>query len=576
MISFMEKRNIRVRPTAYLLFCLTGVLFLFCWLTGRELAEQGNLVWTGAYAIKTLAISLTGGCLLGGAVCGFFGWLDFRRQSAEEKTARGEGVALPRRLKPGWVFAGSLFLIVSAWLPVYLAYYPAICSYDMPVQTGQVVEHYYVDHHPIAHTFLLKCFMNLGNNVFGSVTSGIGVFAFLQLLFLAAAFACGVSLLFKNGVGRVWLTLVQLWCMFYPFHWYMGVSLTKDTIFTGFFVLSLLLLYELLGESESGPRRPGKEICFAIAVVGMILFRNNGKYAFLVLLVLLILAFLFGKGRRRSWGRILLWSVGAFLVGNLLLSAVFRISGAEQGDRREMLSMPIQQLARTMLYHGGAGVLPEDDNTMDEADKALINDFILNEGYKNYDPHISDPVKSNTNTYVVRYRPKEFLATYLRLFGRYPGDYLNAALTVNAGYLYPEDESHAYINVADDRVGRGYIQTYWEETTMNERGIYKASKWEWLYGKLEQWADENAYLKLPAVKYLFVPGVWLWFYLLLLARLVMRKRYRQCMPLALIGGYFVTLLLGPTVQLRYIYPLMAAFPFTVLLAGGKRYKDIVS
>lgn len=570
MISFMERRNLRIRPTAYVLFCLTGVMLLFCCLTGRELAEQGNLVWTGAYVIKTLALSLTGGCLLGGAVCVFFGWLDFRRQSSESKAVRGDGAALLRGLKPGRVFVGSLFLTLLAWLPAYLAYYPAICSYDMPVQTGQVVENYYVDHHPIVHTFLLKCFMRLGDNVLGSVTAGVGVFAFLQQLFLAAAFACGVSLLFKNGVGRVPLTLVQLGCMLYPFHWYMGVSLTKDTIFTGFFVLTLFVLYELLGENGSGRRRIGKEICFAAAAAGMILFRNNGRYAFLVLLVPLALAVAFGKKNRQLWGRILLWAVGAFLAGNLLLSAVFWISGAEQGDRRELLSMPIQQLARTMLYHGGIGVLPEDDGTMDEADKALIDDFILNEGYKSYDPHISDPVKSNTNTYVVRYRTKEFLTVYLRLFGKYWGDYLNAALAVNAGYLYPGDESHAYVNVADERVGRGYIQTYWEETTMNERGIYKASKWKWLYDRLERWADENAYLKLPLVKYLFVPGVWLWFYMLLLARLVMRKKYRECMPLALIGGYFATLLLGPTVQLRYIYPLMSAFPFTVLLAGGKR------
>ena len=222
-----------------------------------------------------------------------------------------------------------------------------------------------------------------------------------------------------------------------------------------------------------------------------------------------------------------------------------------------------------MLYHGGVGVLPEDDNTMEEADKALINDFILNEAYKSYDPSISDPVKSNTNTYVVRYRARDFLSTYLGLLVKYPGDYLNAALAVNAGYLYPEDTTHAYINVTDDRVGRGYVQTYWEENTMNERGIYKASKWEWLHGKLEQWADENAYLKIPVLKYLFVPGVWLWFYLLLLARLVMRRQYRQCVPLALIGGYFVTLFLGPTVQLRYIYPIMAVFPFALFMPANR-------
>lgn len=53
-----------------------------------------------------------------------------------------------------------------------------------------------------------------------------------------------------------------------------------------------------------------------------------------------------------------------------------------------------------MIYHGGVSVLAEDDNTMDAADKALINDFILDEAYRDYDPGIADPVKRHTNTYV--------------------------------------------------------------------------------------------------------------------------------------------------------------------------------
>jgi hypothetical protein len=467
-------------------------------------------------------------------------------------------------------FISSFILNVLSWLPAYLAYYPAVCSYDMPIQTGQVLEGRYIDHHPLFHTLLLKAFMELGDRAFDSVTIGIGLLAAAQILFLAAVFAYGFSCAARRGAKLWQLILLQLWCMFYPFHWYMSVSITKDTVFTGFFVLTVLSMCEF--DRFAGLR-------FGFASVGMMLFRNNGKYAYLVFLVVLTAAFLISaisdrrKGRRsagcRSKGKLLLWSLASFLLASLLLSAAFRLLNAEQGDRREMLSLPIQQLARTYIYHGGAGVLAEDDNTMDETDKALVNDFILNEGYKKYTAAISDPVKSNTNTYVARYRAKDFLKTYFHLLSEYPGDFINAALAVNAGYLYPGDVTHAEINVTgDDRVGRGYVQTYWEEDTMNSRGIYKHSAWKWMYEKLEQWADENAYLKVPVLKYLFVPGVWLWFYLVLFARLLMKKSYRRCMALSLVGGYFVTLLLGPAVQLRYLYPLMAAFPFLLLYGAA--------
>jgi len=551
-------------------------------------------LWTGAYTRGVLAGSLLGGGLLGGAVCFLFGWLEGytgRKRvgksleetvkcNAEEVVPEAAerdktGKSMWRRLSgvSGWkLFLGSLMLILLAWLPAYLAYYPAICAYDMPIQTGQILEGRYVDHHPIAHTLLIKFFMDLGAGL-GSITAGIGLLCFLQLVFLGSSFAYGTTLLQKAGV-KWWIRLVvQLFCMFYPFHWYIGVSITKDTVFTAFFVFQILSLYELLEQQRVKGRLPKKELLFAVSTIGMMLFRNNGKYAMLVLLGILMLAFLFGKSRR-FLGKILLWTMGAFLAGNLLLSGIFRLSHAEQGDRREMLSMPIQQLARTMLYHGGVGELAEDDGTMWAEARALINDFILNEGYRQYNPAISDPVKANTNTYVVRYRARDFASTYVKLLGRYAGDFVNAGLAVNAGYLYPGDTTHAYINVTgDDRVGRGYVQTYWVEGEMNEKGIYKASLWKWLHGKLERWADENAYLKLPVLKYLFVPGVWLWVYLLLLAELVRKQRYRRCIPLALVGGYFVTLLLGPTVQLRYIYPLMVAFPFVLVWSCGAKVQS---
>lgn len=562
----MKKILKQIRPTAYILFLLTGFLFLFCCLTGHELAESGNIVWTASYTIRTLSISLFVGGLLGGAFCIFFTWLDLRPESKANITT-----SKTAPIKSWKIFAGSLFLIVLAWLPAYLAYYPAICAYDMPVQIGQFKEGLFNDHHPLFHTLLIEGFMNLGEKVFGSTNTGIGLMAFMQILLLAAAFAYGIAFLYRMRVKKICLILTQVYCMFYPFHWYMSVSITKDTVFTAFFVFLMIELCKLISQPDKNENHLKNELAFFLAAIGTILFRNNGTYAFLVLLTVLFFVFLFGKTKpgktkRRFWGRILLWSFAALVTGNLLLSAIFRISGAEQGDKREMLSMPIQQLARTMIYHGGVGVLPEDDNTMEETDKALINDFILDRGYVSYSPDISDPVKSHTNTYVVRFRAKDFLTTYLKLFAAYPGDYINAALAVNAGYLYPNDVSHALINVTEGQTGKGYIQTYWREDILNQSGIHKASKWEWLHDKLQTWADENAYLELPVLKYLFVPGVWLWFYLLILAHLVMKKQYRQCIPLSLIGGYFITLFLGPTVQLRYIYPVMAAFPFTTIHA----------
>lgn len=561
--TFKTVKFKRIRKRDSVIFGIIGFLFCFFEFTGRLLAAQGNLVWTGAYVLRLLLSCLLGGVCLG--VGGVFladmlkqlwGKFSARKKKYNQENAQGS-MRFCEKTWQFWLLGTALILL--CWLPCYLAYYPGICAYDVTVQTGQIESGAYNDHHPIAHTLLLAGSMRLGEALFGDANTGLGLSVAVQMSCLAGAFGWGLALLRRRGVNGKHILCLLLLSMFYPFHMYMSVSVSKDVFFSVFFLLQMLALYELIRLREKG--FGGFDVLFFVSALGMQLFRNNGRYAMLVLLAALVVAFVFGKGARRFWGRVLLECVVSLVVGSLLLSALFKVTGAEQGDRREMLSMPIQHLARCMLYHGDVGVLPEDDGTMEERDKALINDFLLDESYREYRPDIADPVKRHTNTYVARYRAGDFIKTYLNLLCSYPGDFVNAALAVNAGYLYVGDESHAHINENGEDRGLGYVQTRWVEAELNPRGLYKDSKWEGLHELLESWADENAYLRLPVLRYLFVPGMFLWLYLLLFGWLAARKRYAECVPLALAGGYYLTLFLGPAVQLRYLYPLMIVLPF---------------
>ena len=574
----MRETRILPRRKGYLLLCVLGCLFVFFVKTEKDLAANGNILWTAGYVGSTLAWSVILGCVLGMVgtrVAHHIAENTAARQKSQTQSqdnmdgADGRQKAIGYKRFAAWiqnrsggqVLLGSLLLLLLAWLPVYLAYYPGICAYDAPVQTGQIMEHYYFDHHPIVHTLLLQGMLWLGSHIFGSVNAGMACYTAAQMLLLAGSMAYGMWVLHRRKVPvAVWLSVLLLG-MFFPFHWYMSVSMTKDTVFSAFLLLQLVSLTDLLMEDRRSIRPGIRDLLFGIGTVGMILFRNNGKYAMIVLLAFLFLMFCFGKRARKLWGRLFAVSVVAFGVGLFVLSAVFNITHAEQGDRREMLSMPIQQMSRCMIYHGGVGVLPEDDGTMTEQDKALIHDFILDEAYRDYDPGIADPVKRHTNTYVVRYRSGEFIKTYLHLLSAYPGDMINAALAVDAGFLSPFDTTHATVNQTGEKEGLGYVQTRWDEGVLNERGIYKDSKFPWLYERLENWAENNGYLRIPLLKYIFVPGSYLWLYLGLAAVLFITDRKRFCLPLVIVGGYYGTMLLGPTVQMRYVYPVMLALPY---------------
>lgn len=556
----MERDGLLRKQIAYIMFSVMGFLFFFFYLAEKDLASEGNIIWTGGYVFRLLIVSMLAGGVVGAALCAGFYRLAVRKPPVIQ-----EGVRQKRRVGCA-VFGSSILLLFLGWLPAYLAYYPAVCSYDLPIQVGQIAEKSFIDHHPIAHTLLIKGAMDFGKNALGSVNAGIGLYALLQLLLLASVFAFGIARLNHYGVKLFWLVLLQVFLMAFPFNAYLSISVTKDVVFSAFFVLQIISVYELLYKAPTERKVTWKEWLFFCSTVGMILFRNNGKFAFFVFLIFLASVVLFGKENRKRFVGLLVWSVAGFLAGNIALMGLFHLTGAEQGDKREMLSMPIQQLARCMIYHGGVGVLPEDDNSMEETDKALIRDFILNEGYREYDPVISDPVKRYTNTYVVRYRLKDFMSSYFHLLASYPGDFVNAALAVDAGYLYPNDVTHAFVNMNQNLSGMGYVQTHWNEDVFANYGIYKDSKWEWLHGHMERWADGNGYLKIPVLRYLFMPGIWIWLYLVLFGFLVIRREFQKCLPLTLILGYYVTLLLGPTVQLRYIYPVMIAYPFAVFMA----------
>lgn len=536
------------------IFSAIGALFLFCCITGYELEHEGNIVWSGSYLLLLSVICIAGGILIGTL-------LYLVLHKIEEKDS---GISRePCTEGTGKAFGISWLLIVLSRIPAFLAYYPGIGAYDFTIQLEQIRELSYNEHHPLAHTLLIELFIHLGEGL-GNATVGIGLFALLQAVLLAAVLAGGIVLLRRRGIGRGWQIALLVLAMILPFHWYMSISITKDILFTAFFCLQLLLLCGLLEGTGEKVRLGLWDAGYVVASILMILFRNNGRYALLVLLVILSLMVLWGKNCRKLWAKLWAETLTGILVGSVLLGLLMQATNARQGDRREILSMPIQQMARCMVYHGGIGVLDGDDDTMEQADKDFINEFVINEAYREYRPDIADPVKRYTNTSAILRNPKQFLSTYLGLFVQYPGDYLNAALAVNAGYLNPLDESHAYINVSSGEKGLGYIQTRWLEEEIACMGIHQDSKWPWLYERLENFAEENIHLKLPVLKYLLVPGTYLWLYLILAAWLLVHKRYRQMMPLALIGGYYLTLLLGPTVQLRYVYPAMIALPYLAL------------
>jgi hypothetical protein len=551
------------KKISYLLYDFIAILFVFFCYAEYVLARDGNIFWNIGWIFKVLIVSILGGTAAGSLLC-------FMLYKAEEKwknKTKKKEIILPEGKK---LFAFSWVITLLCWMPGFLAYYPGINAYDFTIQLEQITFERYNAHHPLAHTLLVEGFIRFGNWI-GSGTLGLAAYVILQMCVLSAALATGILFLRKRNVRALWLIILQILSCIMPSHLYMSLSVTKDTLFTAFIMLFVITLCALIEKRAEKVKIGWTDAGYVGFGVLAILFRNNAIYAIGFMAAFLPVFVIFEKKARGFWMKILGETVVALVAGSIVLSALFQVTDAVQGDKREMLSIPIQQLARTMVYHGGIQVIEQDDNSMDEADKALINEFILYEAYRDYKPAISDPVKGKTNTYVFVYRMKDFLKTYINLFIEYPSDYINAFLALIAGYVSPFDETHAHINEHPGVYGMGYIQTlrYDEEAW----DIFIDSKMPKLLEKMEYFADQNMYLNIPGLNVLMVPGIYFWAFLIVAVWLLVHKKTGMLIPFTMILGYFATLFFGPTVQMRYIYPVMTVLPYLSIWAVNQMYKE---
>ena len=558
----MKKNAIRKTITDCLPCCITGVFFVFLTFVVRTLSVKGNLLWSPSFILKAVSLSVITGIVLGIIVHYLLNIALHLTVSAKRDVTDKSGDSF----NP-FVFFISFILLVISYIPYFLAYFPGILAYDSYIQIGQIFTGEYNEHHPLFHTLLIRLCLFIGQKIFKSLNAGIAVLVISQIVLLSLVMSFGIRILYKRGY-KILSFAVLLILMIFPFNGFMAVSITKDIPFAAFFLLTILSLGEFL--SAKNKSKYLYAAMFFVSLILSSLLKNNAIYAFALTLpvyviILIIKSIKKNKDESRKFAFVSALSLSAIIISFILLKVISASLGAVQGDRREMLSIPIQQLARTYVYHAGAGVKAEDDNTMDEESKALINEFILNGGALLYRQDISDPVKRNVNTWVVVNKTNEFAKVYLKLFARYPGDYLNAFLAENAGFIDIGDKSHAYVNDPDIVKGHGYVQTKWENS-LYDKGFEDAPKLKKLRNLTDEFADTNAYLKIPVIKYIFIPGIYLWLLVCAFIGAGKRKDSSLIFVLSIVAAYYITMFLGPTVQLRYIFPVMIVTPF-ILLPG---------
>lgn len=547
----MEKGKARRRRIRYvLLISLVSGLTL---VLGYQIRMLG--VTSSGFKGKLFILAVSGGVglMIAPAVNLWLRMLDRRTES--EQKGKDAGLSSRRMFLTGWI------AIFVCWIPAFLAYYPAIMSYDFHRQSGEAIRGYiwFNSHHPLIHTFLIRVFLLLGEAA-GSYETGMAVFSLLQMLILSCVFAYSCQMILRLTKRR-WPAIAAI-CLFalLPIHPVLALSMTKDILFTAFFLLFLLLMLEL--ELYTKEKRKKLLLSLALVLTGMLViqFRNNAVYAIAVFAIFYIL----WTRNKRVWiaGMCVLTLAG----GMGMKAGVQAAMQAGTGSKIEMCNIFIQQLAR-------AGKYRTNDFTEEEAE--LIGYYVPWDLLVNYNPPLSDTVKLAMGSIFYRWEDdfSAMLETWARIGMKCPNEYIDAFLALTCGYWFLDDVSHAEVLGWGDDTNLGLLYTFNASNLDAFDGVESHSLLPGLLKTYQKIVNGNAYYQWPVLSNLFKPAFYDGILFLVMVSLAYMRRYRKLYLCMLPFWYLMTLFLGPVVHMRYVYPIVAAAPLLLAWLFAAREVD---
>lgn len=444
--------------------------------------------------------------------------------------------------KAFWQILLMTAFILLCWLPYYCSFFPGNLSgdslYEIEQQLGLTA---LSNHHPYIHQLLIGLCLKLGG---ASLQSGVAIYTAVQMLIMALGFALCVHLLGKMGANKTVRCAALAFYALFTVNAFYSVTVWKDVLHGA---VTLLLMMLLVLESENKGDKKKKALRLVTTVVVAFLFctlRNNGWHAF-------VLGFpLFAVCNRKNWKRL-----GAVFIAVVLMvcaynHVIFDVLGVKKSATGEALSVPLQQIARTVKLN------PDE---LDSEDFTVLREVFpdleaLGEKYTSY---ISDPVKASGvfSSEVFDETPGRYLKAWANIGLKHPVTYVEAFLLQSYGYWYPDVE-------------------YWiihNEIEANDLGLSHSEESFAARHELSMLTWEIS--KFQPVAIIYSLGLMVWLLIIAAALLCLKGQGRLASPLCIMAAFWLTTLASPVYcEYRYLYGLVVSVPLFVGLALGVKTK----
>lgn len=291
------------------------------------------------------------------------------------------------RLGVRWVLLLSAIVFLG-WIPYMVIYWPGFIFGDSLSSLSQAMGWTALsNHHPVAYTIYLKCWLKFAGVLGLDSTVGVGLSSMFQSVLMSLGFGLLARwAVVRGGIRPVAGIVIALVFSMTPYIATYGIALWKDPLFSSAVVVfSICLADHVWSKGEIAQNRSWIALLLASSLV-MVFFRNNGVYILFGALVLLTI-FLIVKSRLRyakGSCRVIGCMAAILLVFGIVTGPIYSFGGVVPSEASESVGIPLNQMARVVAL----------DGDMSESDREYMNSIYPLEEYKStYTPCCTDNLK---------------------------------------------------------------------------------------------------------------------------------------------------------------------------------------
>lgn len=522
--KILDTENKRKCIISIIIGVIFGVIEVICSSINIDYSFN-NIIWD-----KWLIINFLGYATLGFCIASLI-YTILEKQDLTNKEIKIGKIEILGTSKISFLI--NILLIFLAWLPYFLRYYPGLLTLDSTAQISQAIGiSPLTNSHPIFHTGIIALFVNLGQAISGNINIGVAIYTIIQMLIMSTIFSFILSYLSKRQVPIIVRIIILLYYMFYPINALFSIHMWKDILFAGIISLYIIVCAELIMNTENFFNKKRNIVFYIIVSILTFFIRNNGMYVVILTMPFIVIVL---KG---YWKKVVPMFVSIILIYVAIRVSVFTLLNIKEGSVAEMLSIPLQQIARVVKYH---------KNELEDEQINQINKFFKcdNIGEK-YNPVLSDDVKAELNIEYFEANKIEFIKLWFDLLTKYFKDYVESFISNSYGYYYPE-------------------ASYWVANRTIEPNNLGIEQTPIINGKFVSQIDsmiEKRYI--PIISMCFSIGTVFWIIVISLGYKILNKEYKFILIYLPIFILWLTIVASPVFcEYRYAYPMFTTLPIYV-------------